>query len=267
MAWRSVVTNAGAALMQQWLNSAYTMSITGAKGGTGTVEIEVLYQQTAMSGTTHTLNISRYKRTYHVMPFSILEAEVQVRPEASAYTLKQVGIFGKLMDGSTQVVGETLIAIYQAEAADEVDVPSISQMPDYVYEFEADLNINVDGEMTVIIAPDAPVSRADLADALATLVVRRIRTVETVLTTDWHSPGTTWTQDGTSFTAPAGLYACAIAIEGVRAVSAVMDSWMDSGTEYVISPIDYDTMDDGWMLLTSASVPIGTIGVGMMILI
>lgn len=267
MAWIAVVTQAGERLMQQWLDSAYTMVITEARGGTGTVAVERLYQQDDVAGTRHTLILSHFKRTTPVMPYSVLEVSVQVRPEASAYTLKQVGVFAKLMDGDTEVAGNTMLAIYQAEAGDEADVPSTSQMPDYVYEYDAKLNINVGGALAVNIDPNTLVTRAELAEALATVEVRRIRTVEAIAAADWHAPGTTWTQDGQSFTAPAGMYACALEISDVQAVSVVMDSWLEAGEDVVLNEIEYETMDGGWMLLTSAAAPGGSISIGMMILV
>ena len=267
MAWNAVLTNDGQALMQQWLNSGYTMQITGAKGGTSRVDVELLMQQTNVSGTAHTLSIVRYDRQFPALPYSILYVDVQVRPESSAYTLTQIGVFAKLMNGNTQVVGEKLLAIYQAESGSEVDVPSTSVMADYVYEYNAGLNINFSGTLAVNIDPGALVSRADLDAALAALVVRRVRKVETIASSAWHAPGTTWTQDGKSFTAPAGLYACAVAVDDVTEVSVIMESWIDAGDDFVPDAIDYETMDGGWVFLTTASALGISIDLGMMILI
>lgn len=266
MAWKAVVTNAGAALMQRWLDGG-TMQITGAKGGTSRVETEVLMQQTNVSGTAHTLSITYNKILRAVLPYWFLYIGVQVRPEASAYTLTQIGIYGKLMDGETQVVGNTLIAIYQAEDGSEVDVPSTSVMADYVFEYEAVMTTNPSDNLTVNIDTNAPITREDFDAAVSALVVPRLRTVETIATTAWHAAGTTWTQDGKSFTAPAGMYACAVAVTGVTAESAIMDSWIDDGDEYVLDEIDYETMDGGWVFLTTASLPGGSFDLGMMILV
>ena len=271
MAWRASVTDAGNSMMQQWTDG-YSLRITGAKGGTDTVAIEDLHKATDVSvigtGEEHVLSIVRYSRLYPPLPHSILTVSIQVRPESSAYTLKQIGVYGKLLDGDgDEAVSETLIAIYQAEDGDEADVPSIATMADFVYEYAADLDVNYNGTASVNIDPNARVSRADMENALAELVVKRVRTVETVAVSDWHNPGTSWTQDGQSFTAPTGMYACALQISDVRAVSVVMDSWLDAGDEYVSSQIDYETMDDGWVLLTSAEKPTGSLSIGMMILI
>jgi hypothetical protein len=266
MAWRAVVTNGGTALMQRWLDGG-TMQITAAKGGTGRYEIEVLMQQTDVKGSKHALSITRYNVSKPVLPYWELYVGVQVRPEASAWTMTQIGLYAKLMDGETEVVGETLLAIYQAEEGSEVDVPSISTMADYVFEYEATLTTNTSDDLTVTIDPDAPITREDFNAAVEALVVPRVRTVQTITAGDWHAPGTTWTQDGRSFTAPSGMYACAVAVDGVTADSAIMDAWIDSGAEHIADEIEYETCNDGIIMLTSASAPGGSIAIGMMILV
>ena len=266
MAWRAVVTNGGTALMQRWLDGG-TMRITAAKGGTDRYAIETLMQQTDVKGSKHALSITRYNVSKPVLPYWILTIGVQVRPEASAWTMTQIGLYAKLMDGETEVVGETLLAIYQAEEGSEVDVPALSTMADYVFEYEAALTTNTSDDLTVTIDPDAPITREDFNAAVAELVVPRLRTVQTIAAGDWHAPGTTWTQNGTTFTAPSGMYACALAVDGVTAESALMDSWIESGVTYITDKIEYETQNGGIVMLTSASAPSGSIAIGMMILV
>ena len=266
MAWRAVVTNGGTALMQRWLDGG-TMQITAAKGGTGRYEIEVLMQQTDVKGSKHAMSITRYNVSKPVLPHWNLYVGVQVRPEASAWTMTQIGLYAKLMDGDTEVVGETLLAIYQAEEGSEVDVPALSTMADYVFEYEAALSINVSDDVAVNIDPDAPITREDFNAALEALVVPRLRTVQTIDPGDWHAPGTTWTQNGTTFTAPSGMYACAVAVDGVTAESAIMDSWIDSGAGAIAATIEWETWNGGIVMLTTTGAPSGTIAIGMMILI
>lgn len=86
---------------------------------------------------------------------------------------------------------------------------------------------------------------------------------------NWHDPGTTWESTTyfktKSFTAPNGLYGCVLNVAGITAKSYIMDHKYTSGAAYVSAPFEYETFDDGWILITTSACPIGAIQLDLMI--
>lgn len=326
MAWKSTVTAKGLELMQAWITGSGTLTVTGAKGGTETVDESVLYAQEAVSGTIHALTMTSCRQE-SASSGTVLRADVRVIPETGAYTLRQIGLYAKLMNGNTQVVGETLVALYQVASCGIV-VPSRYTMQAYMYELSMALRVGTGSPLALEVDPGAFVSEDDLDGTLSTLHPKQARVVETLYTytsydrygiCEWKNPGTTWTAGQRilgvvgvqrTFTAPADKYACAIKVGDVTAQSMVMESWIEtneavsatgvssgssiaspdaqgSGPEeeeiieepvdepgddvtpsgQVKSKIEYETLDGGWMLLTSDQKPTGTVKLGMIILI
>ena len=127
--WKGAVTNVGVALLKKWAAGG-TMSITGAKGASGFVEEAQLTGQADLTNIMQTLSITGYSAQGSGIAY-----RVQVLAAGAEYTLRQIGIYGKLDGGS-----ETLIAIYQD--AGGMTVPALSVAPDFVFEFTATVQMS-----------------------------------------------------------------------------------------------------------------------------
>lgn len=156
--WNAAVTNAGAAILAQWIAGG-TLTIDGAAAGTGRVDVSALAASTAMAGTRHTLAIASYAVSAANRTTTF---RVAISAEASAYTLTQIGIWGHVDEGSS-----TLLAIYQTDEG--IAVPASSAMPEYSYIFGATVAVNGSGELSVTVDSSIAVTHAELDAELATL--------------------------------------------------------------------------------------------------
>lgn len=292
MAWVSTITSKGLELMQRWMTGDGALIVTGAKGGTDTVAAAQMYAQEAVSGTAHTLTLSDCQQATEASG-TVLRATAKVYKErrytGSAYTLKQIGLYAKLMNGTTQVVGETLIALYQIASGSGIDVPvSDSTVPELVHKLSMALRVGQSG--TLSLTCDHPVVYVDddqMDEVIGAQRAKKLRFVNPVYTTDhntgdyhgldyWVNPGTTWTAGrwyrtvtyfAHTFTAPEDMYACAIRAVGVRSDSVIMEAWIDTNGEYPAYPIEYETIDGGWIMLTCAQKPESDFSIGMIIMV
>lgn len=163
--WTGAVTNAGAALLSQWAAGG-TLTITRAKGGSGTVAEESLSAQVDLLNAMQVLNITGYKTSGTGVTYKI-----QILSNATEYTLRQIGVYGKLGSGA-----ETLLAIYQD--ATGLTVPSSSESTDFVFSFSATVQMGTTGELTVNVDTTALVTRSEMenyvAEALAGIDLKEL---------------------------------------------------------------------------------------------
>jgi hypothetical protein len=150
----TVVTAGGSQLLSQWVDGS-VLNITGAVGGTGTVDAGVLKDQTALADQMQVLSIIGRED----VPGGI-KLSVQITAPAVGYTLNQIGILGNINGGAT-----TLIAIYQDATGEPI--PASSTIPDYVYTFYATITMTNVGELTVTVDPSALVTSETMASAIA----------------------------------------------------------------------------------------------------
>jgi hypothetical protein len=291
--WVSSITGKGLELMQRFIVGDGALIITGAKGGTETVDAAQMYAQEDVSGEAHTLELSGCQQV-SASSGTVLRANAKVYKEKSstggkAYTLKQIGLYAKLMDGETEVVGETLIALYQIASGSGINVPlSSSILAELVHELSMALSVSNTGDAVALeCAPEVFVSEDQMDDVLGAQRAKKLQATKTVYITNqdgnrlygmnyWKEPGTTWragrwyhtvTYYAHTFTAPDDMYACALRVEGVRSDSIIMEAWIDANGEYPACPIEYETIDDGWIMLTCAQKPESVLSIGMVILI
>lgn len=285
--WVSTITDKGVALLQRYIVGDGALIITGAKGGTGTVDAAQMAAQADVAGEAHALELSALASSATLIRVNAKAYKVAVG--TSPYALKQVGLYAKLMNGQTEVVGETLIALYQVASGGGIDVPSsgTTTAGSLVFELSMALRVGNTGDAAALVcAPEVFVSEGQMADVLSAQRAKKLQAAKTVYITNqdgnrrygmgyWKDPGTTWTAGSWyhsvtyyshRFTAPEDRYACALRIEGVRADSIIMEAWIDAG-EYPAYPIGYETIDDGWIMLTCAQKPEGAFTLGMVILI
>ena len=158
MGWIGVITNVGNALIAQLAGGGHTLTLTRASIGSGSVREANMRTAVALVSEKEDAAISGKKNITNGV-----QVTVRVGPVADAvgaFTGHEIGIWGKLDDGT-----ETLIALTQ-DAELGIAVPTVSES----YEFAFDLNVpiytsNTD-DLTVIINPSVYVTNMVLADTV-----------------------------------------------------------------------------------------------------
>lgn len=156
MAWKGAITNSGSELLAQW-TTGKTLIITRAAAGTGRVSEAAMLAQTALVSEKQTASILSSKTTAQGQ-----KLQLQVTPLAAGYSLNQFGIWAKLEGGEAK-----LIALFQTDTDAGVEIPSKTDVPDYVYTFYGLLEFaNTGGTLQVTIDPSALATTAALAAAI-----------------------------------------------------------------------------------------------------
>lgn len=156
MAWKGVITNSGSELMAQW-TAGKTLTITRAAAGTGRVSEAAMLAQTALVSEKQTVSILSNKTTAQGQ-----KLQLQVTPLATGYPLNQLGIWAKLDSGAAR-----LIALFQTDTDAGVEIPSKTDVPDYVYTFYGLLEFTGSGgTLQVTIDASALVTAESMAAAI-----------------------------------------------------------------------------------------------------
>lgn len=149
--WIGVITNAGAALLAEWVQER-ALSIDSAEAGTGTYSESTLMART---------DLAEYKQAASIISKTKItngyRVKIQITPLSSAYTLNQFGLRASV-DGGASV----LLALFQNSAG--ISIPSITDAPDFVYSFYAILPIGNTNDMTVNIDTSALISQSTLEE-------------------------------------------------------------------------------------------------------
>ena len=156
MAWKGVITNSGSELLAQW-TAGKTLTITRAAAGTGRVSEAAMLAQTALVSEKQTASILSNKTTAQGQ-----KLQLQVTPLATGYPLNQLGIWAKLDSGAAR-----LIALFQTDTDAGVEIPSKTDVPDYVYTFYGLLEFSGSGgTLQVTIDASALVTAESMAAAI-----------------------------------------------------------------------------------------------------
>lgn len=156
MAWKGVITNSGSELLAQW-TAGKTLTITRAAAGTGRVSEAAMLAQTALVSEKQTVSILSNKTTAQGQ-----KLQLQVTPLATGYPLNQLGIWAKLDSGAAR-----LIALFQTDTDAGVEIPSKTDVPDYVYTFYGLLEFTGSGgTLQVTINASALVTAESMAAAI-----------------------------------------------------------------------------------------------------
>lgn len=161
--WTGVVTNGGAALLNEWARGG-TLRIHSAASGDGTAPEAALLAQSAISGTRRAASVAGYRE---------IRGGTQIRlqiaaPQAEGYALHQLGIWAAL-DGGEPV----LLAIYQTEEG--IPIPSGADSPDFLYTFYAAIALDNMENLEIIVDTQAAVSIDTLQDAIDRLKLEIMR--------------------------------------------------------------------------------------------
>lgn len=144
MSWVGVITDAGKAAMEQAIAQGVALNVNTVKTGTGTVPEANMRAATALQSETDTGIIRAKKATS-----GGVNIRISVEPGESAYTMKEVGVFGVVGSGSTSV----MIALYQN--TDGIAVPAAESFPDFLYTLNAVWNVANDEDLEVTVDPTA----------------------------------------------------------------------------------------------------------------
>lgn len=156
MAWKGVITNSGSELLAQW-TAGKTLTITRAAAGTGRVSEAAMLAQTALVSEKQTASILSNKTTAQGQ-----KLQLQVTPLATGYPLNQLGVWAKLDSGAAR-----LIALFQTDTDAGVEIPSKTDVPDYVYTFYGLLEFTGSGgTLQVTIDASALVTAKSMAAAI-----------------------------------------------------------------------------------------------------
>lgn len=165
MAWKSVVTNAGLALLSQFAAGGHTLYVDGATVGSGVIPEANMRVATAVSSPKALVSI--VEKTVikdNVGNNAGVKFKVQVGPASAsigAYTAHQIGLFGALDDGES-----TLLALAQ-DADTGVGVPLASEAPQFAFALFLTIAVsNTDG-IVVSVDETAYITIGTLTSALA----------------------------------------------------------------------------------------------------
>lgn len=157
MGWIGVITNAGNALLAQWAGGSETLYITKATVGSGYVAEANMRTQTALQSQKDAAAIVDNK------PVGDTGRRIRVRvgPHATAgYTAHEIGIWAKLGANGT----ETLLSLHQ-DNVNGIDVPSISESPEFLFDLNCVLTVSNDGALVINISTTVYVSQVDFEAA------------------------------------------------------------------------------------------------------
>lgn len=139
----TVITNSGIELQAKAMAGNGKIELTSAKVGSGSVPVEQLQIQTAVSGFKQNAEIGQLRRDGNtvIIPIRLLNEGV-----STGYNLVQVGIYANDPDK-----GEILYAIGQCSKARYV--PSVAETTAYSLEWNFHFTLSNDLEMTVNLNP------------------------------------------------------------------------------------------------------------------
>lgn len=156
MGWIGVITNIGQELLEQWSTGLHTLTIDGAKVGSGTTPEANMRIATALVNEEDDASIVSAVAVTGGTKFKI-----QVGPAASTgYTAKEIGIFAHI-DSDAPV----LLALHQ-DANGGVVVPTIAESPDFAFSLYALHAISNTGSITINIDTSAYVTTSTFNDGI-----------------------------------------------------------------------------------------------------
>ncbi len=154
MAWIGAITNAGAQLMANW-TSGSVINLDKAVAGTGTVEDIAILAQTGLADERQEAAIISSKTDSNGQ-----RIRVQIGAADEGYLMNQIGMYASL-DGGEPV----LIALFQNPQG--VVIPSADESPDFLYVFNATLEVSNQVVFQVTVDSSAYVSQGTMEEYVA----------------------------------------------------------------------------------------------------
>lgn len=196
MSWNGVITNAGAAILEQWDAGGHTLTLDGATVGSGITQAVNMRQATDLAHEEDTAQIIQAEAVDGGTRFKI-----QVLAAETAYTAHEIGIWGHI-DSEESV----LIALHQ-DADAGISVPSESVSPDFAFALFCVHTISNTEDLQIMVDTSVFVTISTLNDTVAALnsviseLDGRLSTLEYMtLQNDFFVPLATDDEETTLFT-------------------------------------------------------------------
>lgn len=156
MAWSGVITNAGAAMLNQLAAGEHVLHIDSAKVGSGTTAAENMRSATALNTQKDSASILSSRVTGNRV-----QIKVQVGPNVSAgYTAHEIGVWAHVDSGAS-----ALFALHQ-DTGDGVAIPSTVENPDFAFALYIVFAAANTASIAVTVDTSATVSESTMAEAL-----------------------------------------------------------------------------------------------------
>ena len=156
MSWMGVITNAGQELLNTWASGGHTLTIEGATVGDEYRAVSEMVEATALVNEVATASLIGTKEVDNATQFKISITAAQ-----TSYIAHEIGIWAHVDNGE-----RTLLAYHQ-DRMTGVNIPSISESPDFAFVLYAVHAFRNDGTMTVNIDQSAYVANEIFQDAIA----------------------------------------------------------------------------------------------------
>ncbi len=156
----AVVTDSGVEMLNEWM-AGRTITITSAYGGTGTVDPELLTEQTGLVDSQQKLCLLGEKNGPEGKTVQVQVSNAEVPKE---YELNQVGVFAKLDAERDPDAEERLLFLMQDQQG--VTIPSMNEAG-FLLELYCLIGITNNGRFEVRVDSAGLVTAAGLRDALA----------------------------------------------------------------------------------------------------
>ena len=212
MAWKAVVTNAGAALLASYAEGGHELLVDRATVAAGTMDEINMRVATALTDEKCNASIINKQTVTQGTKF-----KVQVGPATAAvgaYTAHQIGLWATLDSGL-----QTLLALAQ-DSAGGVGVPLQSVSPNFAFALYITIAVSNTGDITIIVDDGAIVTVSTLHEAIA-------EALEDVLTTGDVANDLTTTEAGMVLDARQG-----------KALNEAISLKADASNVYTKSQID-----------------------------
>lgn len=156
MSWMGVITNAGQELLNTWASGGHTLTIEGVTVGDEYRAVSEMVEATALVHEVATASLIGTKEVDSATQFKISIAAAQ-----TSYIAHEIGIWAHVDNGE-----RTLLAYHQ-DRMTGVNIPSISESPDFAFVLYAVHAFRNDGTMTVNIDQSAYVANEIFQDTIA----------------------------------------------------------------------------------------------------
>lgn len=152
--WKGAATNGGNALFAEWAQGGHTLTITGAKVGSGYVPDINMRSATDLQAEEDDAAIVNAEALTNGTKFRI-----RVTPAATTgYVAHEIGIWAKVDNGTPVMVS------LNQDSDTGIPVPTAAESPQFVFDLYCVLAISNDGTLTVTISTSVYVSNGQFVE-------------------------------------------------------------------------------------------------------
>lgn len=218
--WKKVLTDRGRALDASSVGKIF--SFTGAACSDGSVAMDVLHEQTTLSGKSNPISITAISSEG-----AARKLRLQLKNDAltARFQLRQIGVFAQVADGAP--------ILYQIMQRDEPEtIPAALDSPNYVADYLVNTTVENAAQVTAIIDSAAYLTRGEMGTAGGIASLGEDGKVETAQIPDLFVVGGTEPKKG-----PVLWFD----ISGGQVANAMLELTEDSGTSTVTAEVERKT--------------------------